>query len=88
MESFNGKLSNLSRASGGSYEKHSLRQTLLKLKSKVGPFKCKSKVPATVREVFCQAKKIIFCKVSRFFSNLTTMLEHVKERFCSSNTNN
>jgi hypothetical protein len=59
VESFNGKLCNLSRASGGSHEKHSLRQTLLKLKSKVERFKCKSKVPATAREVFSQAKEII-----------------------------
>jgi ATP-dependent 26S proteasome regulatory subunit len=59
VDSFNGKLCNLSRASEESHEKHSLRQTLLKLKSKVERFKCKSKVPATVTEVFSQAKKII-----------------------------
>ena len=59
MAFFNGKLCNLSTASEGSHEKHSLRQTLLKLKSNVEPFKCKSKVPATVREVFSQAKEII-----------------------------
>jgi len=59
VESFNGKLCNLSRESEGSHEKHSLRQTLLKLKSKVEPFECKSKVPATAREVISQAKKII-----------------------------
>jgi len=59
VESFTGKLSNLSRAREGRHEKHSLRQTLLKLKSNVEPFKCKSKVPATVRVVFSQAKKFI-----------------------------
>lgn len=59
VESFNGKLCNLSRASEGNHEKRSLRQTLLKLKSKVEPFECISKVPATGREVFSQAKKII-----------------------------
>jgi len=59
VESFNGKLSNLSRVCEGRHENHSLRQTLLKLKSKVEPFKCKSKVPATARVVFSQAKKFI-----------------------------
>jgi hypothetical protein len=78
VESFKIKLGNLFTASEGNHKKHSLRQTLLKLKSNVEPFECKSKVPATVRKMFSQAEKNMFCKFSLFFSNLTTMHQYVK----------